>query len=157
MNHEGFQGASFGVMDAIITVLGVMIGLSITTGEKNIIIIGILTAGIADAFANAAGMHVAQETETHHTQQEVWKSTIFCFIATAVTTLVLSAPIILLSHNHGLYASIAVGLLLLIGLGYFVSKVNTRFNPVKLAVEYVIIGITVSGICYVIGTCINLV
>lgn len=150
MRREGFQGISFGVMDAVVTVLGVMIGLSVTD-NKVILLIGILTAGVADSFANAAGMHVAQETETHHGKREVFKSTIYCFFATLITVLILSLPIVLLPLGYSIYVSIGVGLSLLVGLGYFVSKINKKFKPYKLAAEYLIIGVSVGIVCYIIG------
>jgi len=132
MRQEGFQGISFGVMDAVVTVLGVMIGLSVTN-NKLVLLIGILTAGVADSFANAAGMHVSQETEIHHGKSEVFKSTIYCFFATLITVLILSTPVVLFPLAYSIYVSIAIGLLLLVGLGYFVSKINNKFNPYKLA------------------------
>lgn len=156
MNREGFQGISFGVMDAVVTVLGVMIGLSVTN-NKFILLIGILTAGVADSFANAAGMHVAQETETHHGKREVFKSTIYCFFATLVTALILSLPVALLTLEYSIYVSVGIGLSLLVGLGYFVSKINNKFKPHKLAAEYLIIGVSVSVICYIIGNLVNMI
>jgi len=150
MSGEGFQGISFGVMDAVVTVLGVMIGLSVTN-NKLVLLIGILTAGVADSFANAAGMHVSQETELHHGKREVFKSTIYCFFATLITVSILSMPVALFPLTYSIYISIVIGLLLLVSLGYFVSKVNNKFKPCKLAVEYLIIGISVSAVCYVIG------
>ena len=150
MPREGFQGISFGVMDAVVTVLGVMIGLSVTN-NKLVLLIGILTAGVADSFANAAGMHVSQETEVHHGKREVFKSTIYCFFATLITVSILSMPVILFPLTYSIYVSIVIGLLLLVGLGYFVSKVNNKFKPYKLAAEYLIIGISVGAVCYVIG------
>jgi len=150
MRREGFQGISFGVMDAVVTVLGVMIGLSVIN-NKLVLLIGILTAGVADSFANAAGMHVSQETEMHHGKREVFKSTIYCFFATLITVLVLSIPVLLLPLVYSIYISVGIGLMLLVGLGYFVSKVNNKFKPYKLAVEYLIIGISVGAVCYIIG------
>ena len=156
MNREGFQGISFGVMDAVVTVLGVMIGLSVTN-NKFVLLIGILTAGVADSFANAAGMHVAQETETHHGKREVFKSTIYCFFATLVTALILSLPVALLTLEYSIYVSVGIGLSLLVGLGYFVSKINNKFKPHKLAAEYLIIGVSVSVVCYIIGNLVNMI
>ena len=150
MRREGFQGISFGVMDAVVTVLGVMIGLSVTN-NKLVLLIGILTAGAADSFANAAGMHVSQETEMHHGKREVFKSTIYCFFATLITVLILSTPVVLFPLAYSIYVSIGIGLLLLVGLGYFVSKINSKFNPYKLSLEYLVIGISVGAVCYVIG------
>jgi len=114
-------------------------------------LIGVLTAGVADSFANAAGMHVAQETEIHHGKREVFKSTIYCFFATLITVLVLSIPVLLLPLAYSIYISVGIGLMLLVGLGYFVSKINNKFKPHKLAAEYLLIGVSVSIICYFIG------
>jgi VIT1/CCC1 family predicted Fe2+/Mn2+ transporter len=150
MRKEGFQGISFGVMDAVVTVLGVMIGLSVTS-NKFILLIGVLTAGVADSFANAAGIHVSQETEIIHTKSEVFKCTIYCFFATLITVVILSIPVIILPLEYSVYVAISIGLLLLIGLGYFVSKMNDKFKPHILAIEYLIIGIVVTIICYFIG------
>ena len=150
MRREGFQGVSFGIMDAVITVLGVMIGLSVTN-NRFVLLIGVLTAGVGDAFANAAGMHVAQEAEIHHGTREVFKSTIYCFFATLITVIVLSLPVALLPLEFSIFISVGIGLSLLVSLGYFVSKINTKFKPYKLAVEYLVIGVSVSIICYIIG------
>jgi len=155
MRREGFQGISFGVMDAVVTVLGVMIGLSVTN-NKLVLLIGILTAGVADSFANAAGMHVSQETEIHHGGREVFKSTIYCFFATLITVLVLSIPVLLLPLAYSVYISVGIGLMLLVGLGYFVSKINNKFKPYKLAAEYLLIGVSVSIICYFIGIIVEM-
>ena len=118
-------------------------------------LVGVLTAGIADSFANAAGMHVSQETEVIHTKKEVFKSTVYCFFATILTTLVLSLPIMIFSFEISLYISIGLGVVLLIALGIFVSKLNNKFKPHLLALEYLFIGIVVSIICYVIGMYAN--
>jgi len=151
MKEEGFQGISFGVMDAVVTVLGVMIGLSVHD-NRLFLFVGILTAGIADSFANAAGIHVSQETEIIHSKQEVLKSTIYCFFATFITVIILSIPVILLPIKISIIVAIIIGLSLLVGLGFFVSRVNPKFNPYKLSIEYLLIGITVSIICFFIGS-----
>lgn len=150
LRKEGFQGISFGVMDAVVTVLGVMIGLSVQ-GEKLILVIGVLTAGIADSFANAAGIHVSQETEEIHTKREVFSSTIYCFFATFFTVIILTIPVLIFPLKYSIFTSIAIGLFMLVCLGIFVSRINKKFNPIKLALEYLTIGGTVSIICYFIG------
>ncbi|MGQ9468300.1 MAG: hypothetical protein ACUVTD_00475 [Nitrososphaerales archaeon] len=66
---EGFQGISFGIMDELITTVGVLTGLGITT-DQPITILGIVLTGLANSFANAAGIHVSQETEIHHGRRE---------------------------------------------------------------------------------------
>ena len=56
-------GVSFGLTSAIITTLGLFIGLSAATGDKLIVIGGILTIAIADAFSDALGIHISEESD----------------------------------------------------------------------------------------------
>ncbi len=69
----GSEGIAFGLMDGIITILGVLMGL-IIVGDKEVLIIGTLAAGIADSFANAAGLHVSQESIRNGGRIKIWKS-----------------------------------------------------------------------------------
>ncbi|MCD6445305.1 hypothetical protein J7L49_00770 [Candidatus Bathyarchaeota archaeon] len=71
INKEGLQGLAFGMMDGIITALGVLMGLT-PLNDKIILFIGIMVTGLADSFANAAGIHVSEEAETIHKRSEVW-------------------------------------------------------------------------------------
>jgi len=152
-NKEGMQGTTFGIMDGIITVLGVMWGLSVTK-NKFILIIGILTAGLADSFANAAGMHVSQETETSYKRKEVWKSTIFCFISTFLVAAVLTSPLILFSIDISIIISGITAIIILIALGYLVAKLSKK-KPLHLIIEYTIMGIVVSAVCFGLGNIIE--
>jgi len=148
-NKEGMQGATFGIMDGIITILGVMWGLSVTH-DKFILIIGILTAGLADSFANAAGMHVSQETEVIHKRKEVWKSTVFSFISTFLVAIILTSPLFFLSVKNAITVSALIAVILLVNLGYFVAEVRHK-KPINLILEYTVMGIVVSAVCYGLG------
>ena len=46
-------GISFGLTSAVITTLGLMVGLHSGTGSKLVVLGGILTIAIADAFSDA--------------------------------------------------------------------------------------------------------
>ncbi|MBW2977608.1 VIT1/CCC1 transporter family protein [Candidatus Woesearchaeota archaeon] len=152
-NKEGMQGATFGIMDGIITILGVMWGLSVTQ-DKFILVIGILTAGLADSFANAAGMHVSQETEIHHRRKEVWKSTILSFMSTFLVAIALTLPLIFFSVKNALIISALIAVVLLVNLGYFVAEIRNK-KPISLILEYTLMGIVVSVICFGLGNLIT--
>lgn len=151
-NKKGIQGATFGIMDGIITILGVMWGLSVTH-SKFILVIGILTAGIADSFANAAGMHVSQETEIKK-KKEVRKSTIFCFISTLLIAAILTSPLIFFSVNTAVMLAGLIAIIILIALGYFVAKLSKR-KPFSLITEYTLMGIIISIVCFGLGSLIS--
>jgi len=48
-------GISFGLTSAVITTLGLMVGLHSGTHSKIVVLAGILTIAIADAFSDALG------------------------------------------------------------------------------------------------------
>ena len=56
-------GISFGLTSAVITTLGLMVGLHSGTHSKLVVLAGILTIAIADAFSDALGIHVSKEAE----------------------------------------------------------------------------------------------
>lgn len=64
------SGFSFGLTSGIITTLGLLIGLS-GTENKIIIITGILTIAIADAFSDALGVHISKESEKKNNKRNM--------------------------------------------------------------------------------------
>ena len=80
MNHCIKVGLSFGLISAVITTLGLMVGLHSSTHSKIIVIGGILLIAIADAFSDAMGIHFSEESENVHSAKEIWVSTVFTFI-----------------------------------------------------------------------------
>ncbi len=81
MNDSLRTGIFFGLTSASITTLGLMVGLHSGTGSKAIVLGGILTIAIADAFSDALGIHISEESENKHTEKEIWISTIATFLA----------------------------------------------------------------------------
>ena len=79
MKHSLKVGFSFGLTSGIITTLGLLTGLNSSTNSKLVVIGGILTIAIADAFSDALGIHVSEESENKHTSREIWESTFFYF------------------------------------------------------------------------------
>ncbi len=79
MKHSLKIGLSFGLTSGIITTLGLMVGLHSGTHSKLIVLGGILTIAIADAFSDAVGIHLSEESEIKHSSKEIWESTIATF------------------------------------------------------------------------------
>ena len=97
MNKSLRTGLGFGLTSAVITTLGLMIGLNATTGSKLAVIGGILTIAIADAFSDALGVHVSKETEPNAIAREVWGATGFTFLFKFLFALTFLIPVILFS------------------------------------------------------------
>jgi VIT1/CCC1 family predicted Fe2+/Mn2+ transporter len=69
------KGFSFGLTSGIITTLGLMVGLHSSTHSRIAVIGGILAIAIADAFSDAIGMHISEESERKHKPKEIWRAT----------------------------------------------------------------------------------
>src|SRR5680860_1622877 len=106
MNKSLLAGLGFGLTSAVITTLGLMIGLNASTGSKLAVIGGILTIAVADAFSDALGVHVAKETEEGAIAKEVWSATGFTFLFKFIFALTFLIPVLLLSLNVAIIVSI---------------------------------------------------
>lgn len=113
IKHSLKTGVSFGLTSGIITTLGLIVGLHSCTHSKMVIIGGILIIAVADAFSDALGIHISEESEARHSQRGVWQSTIFTFLAKFIFALTFVVPILLFSLSVAIIVSIVWGLSLL--------------------------------------------
>jgi len=153
---HGFQGLTFGAIDAIINVLGIVIGLSVIT-NRQVVLMGLLISGIANSLGNAVGFHVSEEAEGIHTRKEVWKATIMSGSGTFVFTLILLMPLLLMEFQTALVITVAIGIELVVLLSVTIGK-KLKYNSMetaKLSLEYVSICIAVILISFSISSLIN--
>jgi len=150
MKHSVRVGFSFGITSGIITTLGLMVGLSSGTGSKMVVIGGILMIAIADAFSDALGIHISEESENHHTNRQIWFSTISTFISKFIIALTFIVPVLLFELSSAVMISIVWGLLLLAGLSYNIAKAQKN-SPWKVILEHLVIAILVIVITYYLG------
>ena len=149
---HGIQGMTFGAMDAIVMVIGIVEGLGVI-GDRTTVFVGILIAGIANSFGNAWGFHISEETENIHTRREVWTSTILSFSGTFFSTLILLAPILLFPLSLAMWISVGTGVLMITLIGLFVGRIQGlgRSGCIKMVLEYVSISLLVIAIAYYLG------
>ena len=149
---HGLQGMTFGAMDAIIMVIGVIVGLGVI-GNRSAVFVGVLVAGIANSFGNAWGFHISEETENMHSRREVWISTMLSFSGTLLTTLVLLLPVLLLPLSLAIAASVATGIALIVLIGLLVGRIQRldMGGCCRLVLEYVSISILVIAVAYYLG------
>ena len=128
MKHTLKTGISFGLTSGIITTLGLMVGLNSGTGSKMIVIGGILIIAIADAFSDALGIHVSEESENKHTYKEIWESTVYTFLSKFIFSLTFLIPILIFSLPLAIIISIIWGLLLLSVFSFYIAR-SQKENP----------------------------
>ena len=122
MRHSLKTGLCFGLTSAIITTLGLMVGLHSFSGSKTIIIGGILTIAIADAFSDALGIHISEEAEAIHTHKEVWESTLATFFTKFLFALTFIIPVLFFNISTSIIIGVIWGLFMLTILCVFIAK-----------------------------------
>lgn len=154
MKHSLKIGLSFGLTSGIITTLGLIVGLAAGTHSKYIIIAGILTIAVADAFSDALGIHISEESENCHTPKEIWEATLSTFISKFLTALTFVFPVLFLPTQKATIICIIWGFLLLGFLSYFISS-KQQTKRWKAVIEHWFIALIVIVITHFIGVWID--
>lgn len=153
--HSIKTGFSFGLTSGIITTLGLIVGLSAGTQSKLVVIGGILTIAIADAFSDALGIHISEESEIKHTVREVWESTLSTFLFKFIFAISFAIPILLLPLMTAIIMSVIWGLSLL-GIFSFCIAKEQKVKPWKVIMEHLIIAIVVIIMTNIVGDFIRI-
>ena len=150
MKHSLKTGFSFGLTSGIITTLGLMVGLHSGTHSELVIIGGILTIAIADAFSDALGIHVSEESESKHTPKEIWEATISTFLSKFVFALSFIVPFLLFQVSTAIIVNIIWGLSLLSIFSFYIAR-EQKAKPWKVVMEHLIIALAVIVITHYAG------
>jgi len=150
MKHSLKTGFSFGLTSGIITTLGLIVGLHSGTHSRLVIIGGILTIAIADAFSDALGIHISEESENKHTTIEIWESTLSTFVAKFLFAMTFVIPTLFLSLTTAIIVSVVWGLSLLGIFSFYIAK-EQKVKPWKVIMEHLFIALAVVGITHYVG------
>jgi len=150
MKQSVKTGLAFGITSGVITTLGIMVGLNAATTLRSVVIAGILTIAIADAFSDALSIHISQESSTNNSHNEIWETTIATFLTKLLTALTFLAPILFLDLAIAIKINLAWGLLLITAFNYYLAK-SKKESPLKIISEHLAIAIIVITITYYTG------
>tara|TARA_Y100000310_G_scaffold317795_1_gene371075 strand:+ start:2838 stop:3311 length:474 start_codon:yes stop_codon:yes gene_type:complete len=148
------KGLGFGLTSSVITTLGLMIGLHSSTHSRLVVIGGILTIAIADSLSDALGIHISEEAETKHTSKEIWAATISTLLFKFIFAISFLVPVLLLSLDNAIIASIGYGLILIALFSYYISK-KEHIKPYKAIGEHLFIAIIVIITTHYLGRVIS--
>ena len=155
MKHSIKVGFSFGITSAIITTLGLMVGLYSGTGSRMVVIGGILMIAISDSCSDALGIHISEESEGKHTKKEIWESTFSTFFFKFIFASLFVVPFLIFNLKTGIIINIFIGLLLLSLFSFKLSKKQKRESSVKVIFEHLIIAVLVILVTYYLGKVVN--
>ncbi|MFA6963893.1 MAG: VIT1/CCC1 transporter family protein [Patescibacteria group bacterium] len=148
MDHSSKIGFSFGATSGIITTLGLIVGLTASDATRAVVIGGVLTIAFADAFSDALGIHISEESEETHTKKEIWTATLSTYFSKLVIALSFLIPLAFFSSTVALIICIAWGTLLLGLLNYIIAPKDKKWETIS---EHLLIGMVVIVIGFVIG------
>jgi VIT1/CCC1 family predicted Fe2+/Mn2+ transporter len=150
MKHSLKTGLAFGLTSAIITTLGLIVGLHSFAGSKAVIMGGILTIAIADAFSDALGIHISEESEAIHADKEIWESTLTTFVTKFLFALTFLIPVFVFDLSTSILVSVVWGLLILTILCVFIAKEQNK-KRLNIVIEHLAIALIVIVITHSIG------
>ncbi|MER3422734.1 MAG: hypothetical protein C4293_05420 [Nitrospiraceae bacterium] len=150
MNRSVKTGFSFGLTSGVITTLGLMVGLHSGTRSTLAVMGGILTIAVADAFSDALGIHLAEESRIQHGHKEIWEATISTFLSKFLVAMTFAIPVFLLSLTTAIVVSIVWGIVLLAGLSVHLAR-QQRIAPWKVVTEHLVIASVVIIVTHLVG------
>ena len=155
MRHSLKTGFSFGLTSGIITTLGLIVGLHSGTHSRIVIIGGIITIAIADAFSDSIGIHICEESEGKHNTREIWESTISTLLSKFVFSISFIIPILFMSLSTAIIISLAWGFSLIGIFSYYTAKLR-KSKPWKSILEHLSIALLVIVITHYVGVWISI-
>ena len=167
---ELFQGIAMGLMDGLITLLGIIVGVGIATDDTKVVIISGLIGGISNSFGTSIGFYTSENAERGqqiefykkskgdrkdlhyiHSHSEIIGSTVLSFIAGAFAIILPLLPFFLFSDiTTSMISSVVISALLLFALGYYIGKINGT-SRLRSGLKYVVLGIMSSAVAFVLG------
>lgn len=120
------KGMGFGISSAIITTLGVIVGIHSGTDLKHAVIAAILVIAFADSMADSLGIYFSEKSAGKNTQKECIISMITAFLSKFLFALTFLIPIALFSDLHiGIIIDLIYGAILLIVVTYYLNYYYT--------------------------------
>jgi len=135
-------GFSFGLTSAIITTLGLMVGLNAGTHSHLAVVGGVLTISIADALSDALGIHVSTESQKGYSTKEIWEATGATFLSKFIFGLTFVIPLVLFELQTAVIVAIVWGFSLLGAFSAIIAK-EQKATIWKVVAEHILIATVV--------------
>jgi VIT1/CCC1 family predicted Fe2+/Mn2+ transporter len=141
---------SFGSTSAIVTSMGLIIGLGTTTTETATIVSGLLIIALADNLTDSLSIHVYQEAEKLEARS-AFRATVTNFVARLLVAITFAIIVLVLPGQYAGLVALTWGFLLLAGLSYVVARARD-VRPVPEVGKHLGVAIVVIAASRVIGS-----
>lgn len=122
MKQSWMTGLSFGLTSGVITTLGLMVGLHSGTHSTLAVAGGVITIAVADAFSDALGIHIAEESRASRHVMAIWEATIATLVTKMAVALTFLVPVFLFNLGTAIIVAVSWGLLLLTLLSWRLAR-----------------------------------
>jgi len=147
-------GISFGMTSGAITTLGLMVGLHSGTHSRLIVIGGILTIAIADAFSDALGIHISEESENVHTAKQIWVASVATFLSKLIFALTFVVPVLIFRLDTAILVGVFWGLGVLALLSCCIARAQGK-RKLPVIAEHILIALIVIMATHFVGDLIS--
>ena len=145
INQEKFRSRKnkflFGSTAAIITNMGLVVGLFSSLNAKVTIIGSILIIAVADNISDTLGIHIYQEAEGL-SAKEVWLSSFTNFISRFIVSLMFILLILALPLKTAVVCCLILGLFIISFTSYFIAMHKGK-NPYLAVLEHIGVAVIV--------------
>ncbi len=141
---------SFGSTAAIVTSLGIIVGLNAAAAQTFAIIASLLVVALADNLTDSLGVHIYQESE-RLSEREAFRTTVANFVTRLLVSLSFITIVLLLSPRAAILVSLGWGLLLLSALSYLLAKAR-KVSPASEMCKHCAVALAVIAVSGSIGT-----
>jgi VIT1/CCC1 family predicted Fe2+/Mn2+ transporter len=143
------RGLSFGGPAAIVTSMGLIVGLDAATTTKAAVVASLLVIGLADNLTDSLSVHIYQESE-RLAHRRAFHTTVSNFFARLLVTLSFVLLFVLTPKSTAIAACVVWGFVLLSGLSYLLAKAR-QVNAFSEICKHIGVAFTVIVISKTIG------
>ena len=109
-----------------------------------------MAIAIADAFSDAVGIHISEESENHHSARDIWEATISTLVSKFFFAISFIVPLLLFELSVAIFVSIFWGIFLVMVFSWYLA-VQQGAKPYKVVFEHITIVILVIFITHYVG------
>jgi len=148
--HDKFGRFVYGISSAVLTTLGIMIGLNSATASLTAVIGGIVAVAISDSLSDSMGIYTSKKSERGISDSTAFKSALNTFFGKLVFTLTFIIPFIFFPILTAIYVCVIWGLILLSFISIQIAFVQQE-SMLKTIVKNIAFATIIIIISYFVG------
>ncbi|MBS3142427.1 CYTH domain-containing protein [Candidatus Woesearchaeota archaeon] len=152
--HEHFGRYSFGISSAVLTTIGIIVGVNAATTSALAVMGGIASVAIADSMSDAMGMYASKKAERGLSKTIAVWSAFNVFISKLIFTSTFMIPFLFAPLSTAILICIAWGMILISFVSVIIAFINEESIPYSI-MKNVMITIIVIGASFAAGKAIE--